>query len=343
MKKIEITETEKASLQSLKQKQKIESRLKTRAMIILLAAEGATYDQIMYQTQQSRRSVAKWITRFRAERIKGLVDKSRTGAPRIITPEQEAKIVEKACSKQTDGYSTWSQRRIAAEIGVSQSSVSNILRKADLKPHKTDYWCGKSPDPNFDEKMTQIIGLYMNPPENALVLCVDEKTQIQALSRTQEPLPMKTGQPKRFTATYKRNGVVSLLAALSVHKGEITAKAIEANTSENFLDFLKSLAKKYKKKHLHIIVDNLAVHKHSIINQWLEKNKRVTMHFTPTYASWLNQIEIWFGFLAKDVLKGGVWESKEQLVNQIMNYIVTYNATRAVPFKWTYTGKVLQA
>ncbi|WP_374166917.1 IS630 family transposase [Arcticibacter sp. MXS-1] len=210
------------------------------------------------------------------------------------------------------------------------------------KPHKIDYWCGKSPDPEFESKMLTIVGLYMNPPENALVLCVDEKTQIQALDRTPPVLPLKEHAPKRMTATYKRNGTVALIAALAVHSGEITAKTIKSNNAENFLSFLKKLDRSYRNKKLHIIVDNLAVHKNEKVKEWLRGKRKITLHFTPTYSSWLNQVEIWFNILSKDVLKGGVWKSTEQLTAQLLQYIDTYNKTRAKPFKWTYTGNALE-
>ena len=188
----------------------------------------------------------------------------------------------------------------------------------------------------------KIVGLYMSPPENALVICVDEKTQIQALDRTQPELPLKAGNPKRQTATYKRNGTVSLIAALAVHSGEITAKTMESNNAENFLKFLKTLDRKYRNKKLHIIADNLSIHKHKDVKQWLAGKRKIHLHFTPTYSSWLNQVEIWFNILTKDVVKGGIWQSSEQLASQLMEYIKTYNETRAKPFRWTYTGEVLR-
>jgi transposase len=221
---------------------------------------------------------------------------------------------------------------------MSQSTVSRLLAEAEIRPHKTEYWCGKSPDPEFEEKMLNIVGLYLNPPANALVLSVDEKTQIQALDRTQPELPLAPGRNRRQTATYVRNGTASLIAALSVHTGEITATPIESNNADNFLCFLKKLDRTYRNVHLHIIVDNLKIHSAPQVKKWLEGKRKFTMHFTPTYSSWLNQIEIWFGILTRDVLKGGIWKSKQQLVAQIMEYVKTYNETRAKPFSWTYDG-----
>jgi len=340
-KRIPISQEEAVELKRISLSQKTENRIVTRAKIILHSSEAKTYEEIMQLTNQSRGSVAKWRIRFTKLGLDGLKDLPRSGKPRIIPPEKYALVIEKACSKPEDGYTNWSQRRIAKEVGISQTKVQNILSEADLKPHKIDYWCGKSPDPEFESKMTEIVGLYINPPENALVLCVDEKTQIQALDRTQPELPIRSGDAKRQTTTYKRNGVVSLIAALSVHKGEITAKSIETNNAANFLKFLKELEKKYSGKQLHIVADNLSIHKHKNVKQWLSKKKNIKIHYTPTYSSWLNQIEIWFNILTKDVLKGGIWKSKEQLVSQIMEYVKTYNMIRAKPFKWTYTGKAL--
>jgi transposase len=290
-------------------------------------------NDIVEQTGLSKPVVNKWRQRFREHGINGLKDAPRSGKPRTITPEQQAMVIDKACSKPKGGYTNWSQKRIADQVGISQSKVFQILKQADLKPHKIEYWCGKSKDPEFEEKMTKIVGLYMSPPENALVICVDEKTQIQALDRTQPELPLKAGNPKRQTATYKRNGTVS---------GEITAKTMESNNAENFLKFLKTLDRKYRNKKLHIIADNLSIHKHKDVKEWLAGKRKIHLHFTPTYSSWLNQVEIWFNILTKDVVKGGIWQSSEQLASQLMEYIKTYNETRAKPFRWTYTGEVLR-
>lgn len=329
-------------LQTMSRSLKMERRYVTRSQVVLLSLEGKTIDEIIAATGLSRPNVNKWRQRFRSHGIEGLKDSFRSGKPSTITAEQKASVIQKACEKPTGGYTNWSQRRIAKEVGISQSKVHQILQQTDLKPHRIDYWCGKSPDPEFESKMVNIVGLYMNPPENALVLCVDEKTQIQALDRSQPVLPLKEHAPKRMTATYKRNGTVALIAALAVHSGEITAQAMKSNNAENFLAFLKKLDRSYRNKKLHIIVDNLSVHKNEKVKQWLSGKRKIQMHFTPTYSSWLNQVEIWFNILSKDVLKGGVWKSTEQLTSQMMDYIDTYNKTRAKPFQWTYTGNALK-
>ncbi len=341
-KPIQITTEEKAELLSMSRSHKLEKRYVERAEIIILSDQGLSMSEIVEQTGLSRPVVNKWRQRFREQGITGLKDAYRSGKPKVITAEQQAMVIEKACTKPDDGYTNWSQERIAKEVGISQSKVFQILKQADIKPHKIEYWCGKSKDPEFEEKMTNIVGLYMSPPENALVICVDEKTQIQALDRTQPELPLRPGNPKRQTATYKRNGTVSLIAALAVHTGEVTAKTIKSNNAENFLKFLKSLDRKYRNKELHIIADNLSVHKHKDVKEWLKGKRKITLHFTPTYSSWLNQVEIWFNILTKDVVKGGVWKSSEQLASQLIEYVKTYNETRAKPFRWTYTGDALK-
>jgi transposase len=338
---IKLSDSEKQALLTMSRSHKLERRYVERAEIILLSSQGHTLDKIVAMTGKSRPVVNKWRNRFREQRMAGLKDAPRSGKPGTVTAAQKAMVIEKACTKPPGGYTNWSQRRIAKEVGISQSKVHQILRKADIKPHKTDYWCGPSRDPEFGQKMVNIIGLYMAPPENALVICVDEKTQIQALDRTQPELPPRPGNPKRQTATYKRNGTVSLLAALAVHTGEVTAKTVASNNADNFLKFLKGLDRKYRHKQLHIIVDNLSIHKHKDVKKWVEGKRKITLHFTPTYSSWLNQVEIWFNILTKDVVKGGIWKSSEQLADQLMQYVKTYNQTRAKPFQWTYTGDPL--
>ncbi len=336
-----LTSEELAELQFIARSGKAEKRMVERAQIILCWQAGKSFAETRDELGVSEVIISKWRKRFIKERLEGLKDAPRSGKPPIYSAAKKASVIQMATRRPGNGYTNWSQRRIAKQAGMSQSKVQQILKQADLKPHKIEYWCGKSTDVEFERKMITIVGLYMNPPQNALVLCVDEKTQIQALDRTQPVLPLKEKAPKRLTATYKRNGTVALLAALSVHHGEITAKTVEKNNAENFLLFLKDLYRKYPRKHLHVIVDNLTVHKHKIIEQWVHSKKRITLYFTPTYSSWLNQIEIWFNILTKDVLKGGIWKSRKQLIDQIMKYVQTYNEQRAKPFKWTYTGQPL--
>lgn len=336
---LHLTSDDHKTLITMSRAHSADYRMVIRSKIILMLNEGHSYDSVKAELKVGREAIAKWKKRFLEFGIQGLRDAPRPGKPAIYGEADKARVINKACSKPDDGYSNWSQRRIAKELGMSQSTVQAILKSHDLKPHKVEYWCGKSTDPEFEEKMLNIVGLYLDPPDNAIVLSVDEKTQIQALDRSQPELPLQEGKPKRLTATYKRHGTVSLIAALSVHDGEITANTMDKNNAQNFLKFLKKIYRKYPHKHLHIIADNLNVHKQKDVMSWIASKRRMTIHFTPTYSSWLNQIEIWFNILSKDVLKGAVWHSKPQLAKQIIQYVDTYNKKRAKPFQWTYDGK----
>ena len=268
-----LTTEELTELQFIARSGKAEKRMVERVQIILYWQAGKSFVETRNELGVSEVIISKWRQRFVKNRLEGLRDAPRSGKPPVFSAAKKASVIQMATRKPGKGYTNWSQRRIAKQAGMSQTKVQQILKQADLKPHKIEYWCGKSTDIEFESKMINIVGLYMNPPENALVLCVDEKTQIQALDRTQPVLPLKEKAPKRLTATYKRNGTVSLLAALSVHQGEITAKTVDKNNAENFLLFLKELYRKYPRKQLHVIVDNLTVHKHKIVEQWVNSKK----------------------------------------------------------------------
>jgi transposase len=320
-----------------------ERRLGERAQVILLSAAGETVATISARTGLSPQACSTWRVRFSRRGLDGLRDRPRAGRPPSIAAETRLAVVALATSKPPDGSSRWSTRRLAKEIGIGPTSVHRILREGQLKPHRTKYWCGRSPDPEFEAKQAAVLGLYLDPPTNALVICVDEKSQIQALDRTQPELPMQAGSPRRLTATYKRHGTTCLLAALAVHSGEVSGRCVDSNDHESFLRFLKSLYRAHPGTELHVILDNLSVHKHHEVLAWAARRRRLTLHFTPTYASWLNQVEIWFGIFSRDVLKDAVWHSKAELIRQIMSYIRIYSSDRAKPFRWTYTGKPLAA
>lgn len=313
-----------------------QQRMALRAQLILDWVDGLTYIESAQKNNVSEPTIAKWRKRFKARGLEGLQDKQRSGKPAEITLAQRKKVVHLACSKPSDGRQRRSQTEIAEQVGISQSMVSEILQAEQLRPHKTEYWCGKSPDPAFEEKMIDIVGLYLDPPEKALVLSVDEKTQIQALDRTQPELPLKKGKNRKLTTTYKRNGTANLIAALAVHQGEVTGREISRNNSENFLKFLRVLDRKYRNVQIHLIMDNLRVHKSKKVTQWLEGKRKFHVHYTPTYSSWLNQIEIWFSILSRKVLKDAVWKSEKQLIQALMSYIKYYNKHKAKPFNWTY-------
>ncbi|GHU11431.1 IS630 family transposase [Betaproteobacteria bacterium] len=342
-KRVSLTQEESNTLKMWASAGTTEQRIAIRARVVLAAAQGMTLPEIAEHTGLSVASCLKWRKRFTEHRFEGLRDQVGRGRPPGITQEQRLDVMALACTTPTDGATRWSVRKLAKATGISVGAVHGILNAGDLKPHKVHHWCGKSPDPEFATKQATIIGLYMNPPTNALVLCVDEKSQIQALDRTQPLLSMRSGNPKRLTATYKRNGTTCLLAALAVHEGTVKARCVDSTNHVNFLNFLKHLYRSTPGKELHIIADNLSAHKQKDVMAWVNKRRRLHLHFTPTYSSWLNQIEIWFNIFTRSVLKGGVWHSKQALVAQIMLYIRRYNEQSAHPFRWTYEGKPLTA
>ena len=342
--KFELTAEQETTLKMWVGSHRTQQRYARRAHVILLSAQGLTLEEISARSGLNRTNCLKWRKRF--------VDRRAGRSQRQATKGASSQALRLGRGPRWFGWrvsdrlpepNAWSRRELARVTGLGSTTVHRILEGASLKPHKVHHWCGKSPDPEFEPKQTAIIGLYLNPPENALVLSVDEKSQIQALDRTQPELPLRPGNPKRHTATYTRHGTTCLLAALSVHEGTVQGRCVESNNRHAFLAFLKSLYRSHPHKHLHVIVDNLPLHKHPDVMEWVSRRRRLTLHFTPTYASWLNQIEIWFHIFSRDVVKGGIWRSKQELVDQIMFYIKRYNRDRAHPFTWTYTGKVLVA
>lgn len=341
--KLELTDEQRLELTMWVTAGKTEQRLSKRAQVILSYAAGIGLKEMEQKTGLSWQSCLKWRKRFVEHGLKGLRDIPRKGRPAVITPEERVQVMALACTKPDDASNQWTMTKLADASGLSRATVHRILSEASLKPYKIDQWCGKSPDPEFEPKQTNILGLYLSPPENALVISVDEKSQIQALDRTQPMLPMRPNQGRRQTHTYTRHGTTCLLAALLVHQGLIEGRCVDSHTHVEFLSFLKHLYRKYPHRELHVIVDNYSAHKHQKVMEWASKRKRLTLHFTPTYASWLNQIEIWFSIYTRDVIRGGVWQSKQELVNQTMQYIKRYNETNAAPFNWTYSGKPLVA
>ena len=339
---LELSAEESSTLQMWVAAGTTQQRLVRRARVILDFVAGVPWRTIAVRAHLTKNRAQGWLRRFRAARLAGLQDRPRAGRKLVITPAQRAQVLALACAKPDDGCSHYTRRALARVTGLSVGAVQGILTQGDLQPHKVDYWCGKSPDPEFAAKEAAVVGLYLHPPANAVVISVDEKTQIQALDRTQPELPLRPGQPRRQTATYRRHGTVCLLAALAVHQGKVQARVVPRNDAEHFLAFLKSLYRAHPGKELHVIMDNLGVHKAQIIKDWVARRRRLHLHFTPTYASWLNQIEIWFHLLSRDVLKGAIWHSRAELVAQIMRYIETYNQQRAHPFKWTYTGRPME-
>ncbi len=312
-----------------------------RARLILAAEAGKTNQSISQEMNLGWRSVGMWRRRFVRERLAGLEDRPRPGKPRHYSDADRLRVIETACTQKPPAETHWSVRTLAKATGVGRDTVHSILRQANLKPHQVGTF-SQSTDPDFAAKVIDVVGLYLQPPKNAVVLCVDEKTQVQALDRTQPLLPMRPGQIERHTHDYKRNGTVQLYAALEVHAGHVVPHIEERHRSREFIAFLKSLLHTYPSGELHVILDNVSSHDSKEVQEWHRqpRNQRVVFHFIPTYSSWLNLVEVLFSLLQTKVLRRGVFPSKRALVTAIMDYIRKFNAEGRV-FRWTKTAKAI--
>jgi len=309
-----------------------------RARVVLLAAEGRTNSAIAKEVGLARRMVIQWRERFAKERLAGLPDRPRSGRPRTYTDADRLRVVETVCTKTPPGATHWSVRSLANATGVGRDAVHQILRENRLKPHRVGTF-SRSSDPNFAAKVIDVVGLYMNPPQNAVVLCVDEKTQVQALDRTQPMLPMRPDQIERHTHNYKRNGTVQLYAALEVHAGQVIPRVEDRHRSREFVAFMNQLLQIYPEGELHVILDNVITHRSEKVHTWhaKPKNRRVVFHFIPTYSSWLNLVEVLFNLVQAKVIRRGRFPSKQDLTAKLLAYIEHFNQERRI-FQWTKTA-----
>jgi transposase len=333
-----LTDDERDALESLVRKRAASQSLAQRARIVLACAErGGTVPltAVASRLGVSREMVRKWRARFAEDRMDGLVDTARPGAPRKITDEQIEVVVTRVLTQKGRGQDThWTTRSMAGETGLSQSSVSRIWRAFGLRPHVVETW-KLSTDPEFIAKVRDVVGLYMNPPEHALVLAVDEKSQIQALDRTAPCLPVLPTTPARMTHDYVRHGTTSLFAAYDVASGSVIAQSYRRHRHQEFLRFLKLIdAAVPKDLDLHLVLDNYATHKTPAIHQWLLKHPRFRLHFTPTSSSWLNLVERWFAELTSRKLRRSAHRSVTELENDIRKWINEWNK-HPKPFVWT--------
>jgi transposase len=327
---------ESADLEQLVRSTRVSAGLARRARALLLLAGGSSLRQIRAQTGMSPRRTLHWKQCWRNRGLDGLLDAPRPGRPRKITAAKEAAIVAATQASPPGPLTHWSTRRLARRWGVSHVTVMRLWHKVGLQPHRLQRYMA-SPDPDFEAKAKDILGLYLEPPEKAAVFCIDEKTAIQALDRVQPALPLRAGHPERHTVEYVRHGTVSLFAALEVHSGKVRGRCAPRHTSEAFVDFLDEALARHRRKIIHVILDNLAVHKTAAVKTWAETHPNVHFHFTPTYASWLNQVEIWLGLITRDCIRRGIFRSVPDLIHQIMVYIRLYNRN-AQPFHWTYSN-----
>ena len=333
---IVLTEEEHAELAKLVRSKLSSVRLAQRARIVLLAAEGMQNKAIAQQLGVGRVQVARWRERYAEARLAGIERDLPRGAPPAKV--DVARLVELTTQTKPVAATHWSTRTMAAELGVSAASVSRHWRANGLKPHVVRGF-KVSRDPKFVEKLEDIVGLYMSPPEHALVLCCDEKSQVQALDRTQPGLPLKKGRAATLTHDYKRNGTTTLFAALNVLDGQVIGQCQQRHTHAEWLKFLKKIDRETPKgKTLHLIADNYATHKHPAVQEWLAKHPRFHMHFTPTSASWLNMVERFFRDITTERIRRGVFTSVPELIGAIDEYIAHHN-TQPKPFIWTKSAR----
>jgi transposase len=324
---------ERAELERLVRSSSAAAGLSRRARVVLLMADDVSGAEIARMTGYTVVQVSRLRRRFAEEGIAGLADKPRSGRPPSISNRKRAKIVAMTLKPPGRGRTHWSTRELAMEVGVSHTTIHRIWRAHDLKPHQVETFKFTT-DPQAEEKIHDVVGLYLDPPANAVVLSVDEKTQIQALNRTQPLLPLRPGIPARQTHDYKRNGLTSLYAALEVNSGAVIGECRPRHTGADFLQFMNLLVTRYRRTQLHVVLDNSSTHKTPEVKAWLEVHPLVHFHFTPTGASWLNMVEAWFSILTRKSVRRGSFDSVKALVKHIRRYIDHWNDNR-VPFIWT--------
>lgn len=333
---IALTKDERNRLESYVRSRSMPGGLSSRFRIILLAANGLSNMEISERVGLSRASVGKWRKRYVENGLEGLHDELRPGRPRSVSDEKVAELIHKTLKTRPEGSTHWSTRAMAGETGVSHMTVCRVWRAFGLRPHLRDTF-KLSTDPFFVEKVRDIVGLYLNPPENALVLCVDEKSQCQALERTQPILPLGFGYSEGYTHDYVRHGTLTLFAALDIATGGVLAQPKKRHRHQEFLQFLRHIdANVPSELDVHIIMDNYSTHKHEKVRSWFARRPRYQIHFTPTYSSWLNQVETWFGIITRNAIRRGSFHSAKELAQKIDLFVNNYNQD-SKPFIWTAT------
>lgn len=337
-----VTEEQKIELQKLIRSVRTQRATAFRAKIILSCSDGMRSTDVAKRYKTTPFTVGFWRKRFIKDGINGLFDELRPGAPREIGDDVIEKVVTTTLEQKPEGATHWSSRLLAKQIGLSQSTVSRIWRAFGLQPHRSEHF-QLSTDPFFIEKVRDVVGLYMSPPTNALVLCVDEKSQIQALSRSQPMLPMQPGQAERRTHEYKRHGTTSLFAALDIATGNVIGRCFERHRSTEFKRFLDLIDLQTPEDlDVHIILDNYGTHKTALIKRWLQRHPRYHFHFIPTHSSWLNQVERWFALLTERQIKRGSHYSVKDLESAIKEFIHVNNKNPK-PFVWTKSADEILA
>ncbi len=330
-----LSSDERSELERRVRSLKIRAEDARRARVILMLADGATYSAIEAAVPCYRDYINRWRKRFLAGRLAGLQPRYRGQPPTVLTPAMEARILAKTRQRPPDGSTHWSTRKLGRALGLHHNLVAKAWRRAGLQPHRFERYM-RSTDPDFERKAADIIGLYLNPPQHAAVFAVDEKTAIQALDRLVPVLPLSPGRAERHGFEYYRHGTLSLFAALDTQSGEVLGHPVPRHTSAAFVEFLGTLvARQPPQREIHVIVDNLATHKTQAVRAFLAAHPQVQLHFTPTYSSWLNQVELWFSKIERDLLARGIFTSVADLARKIRRYIRHYNQT-AKPVRWSY-------
>ncbi len=337
-----VSSADRAQLLGWTKRRKSSHGLAQRASIVLRCADGQAGSQVATEMRIARNTVGTWRRRFIERGLAGLLDEPRAGAPRTIGDDQVEAVLTTTLETMPPNATHWSTRSLASRTGMSHASVRRIWQAFGLQPHRVESF-KLSPDPQFIEKVRDIVGLYLHPPDKALVLCVDEKSQIQALDRTQPILPLAPGIPQRQTHDYRRHGTTSLFAALDVASGKVMGETHRRHRAIEFKAFLESIDRELPDQlDVHIVLDNSSIHKTPLVHRWLLRHPRYQLHFTPTYSSWINQVERWFALLTDKQLRRGTHKSTRQLEDAIRLYLATSNES-AKPFAWTKTADEILA
>jgi len=336
--RIIVAPPERRELQRRARSRSLSTEDNKRARLMLLVAMGLSFSEICRRLNCTDRYISVWKRRFEQERLKGLDSRYRGSQRRVRTAQMEAKILEATRKGPCDGTTHWSSYRLAKHLGVSHTTVHRVWRQFGIQPHRLRRYMA-SDDPQFEEKAADVIGLYLNPPEHAAVFSVDEKSAIQALDRLDPVLPLSPGRAERHGFEYYRHGTLSLYAALNTRTGQVQGKTTPRHTSTESIRFLgQIIASQLKEKEIHIIADNLSAHKTKEVSAFLQANPNVRIHYTPTYSSWLNEVEIWFSKIQRQIIARGVFSSVGDLARKIMRFIRNYNKT-ATPIRWRYTDE----